>query len=124
MSSNKVLGLAGVAVACGCTFFRLRKSEPNIAFAEKKPLAVPAEKDYVPAVADVAAPVKTTAPATSAISASLPPNSKGLIHHVDVVVIGGGIVGCTVGYFLAKNNKNVAIIDRGHSSSLVIASFD
>ena len=110
MSSNKVLGLAGVAVACGCTFFRLRKSEPNIAFAETKPLAEPAEKDYVPTVADVAAPVKITAPATSAISA---PNSKGLIHHVDVVVIGGGIVGCTVGYFLAKNNKNVAIIDRG-----------
>ena len=65
----------------------------------------PALKSKEPAV-----PAEATE--SSAISAAIE-ESQATPHHVDVIVIGGGIVGCTVGYCLAKNNKEVAIIDRG-----------
>lgn len=100
------IGLAAVAVACAGTFVeRFRKREPAIAFAEN-----------VPTPASTSAPTTST-PVSSPVSAITCTSTKeklqSPIHHVDVVVIGGGIVGCTVGYFLAKNGKNVAIIDRG-----------
>jgi glycine oxidase len=34
-------------------------------------------------------------------------------HSVDVLVIGGGIIGLTTGYFLAKEGLRVRIVDRG-----------
>jgi glycine/D-amino acid oxidase-like deaminating enzyme len=34
--------------------------------------------------------------------------------HADVVIIGGGIIGATAAYFLAKRGLSVALIEKGH----------
>lgn len=36
-----------------------------------------------------------------------------LVREADVVVIGGGIVGCSAAYFLAKRGVSVALVDKG-----------
>ena len=42
------------------------------------------------------------------------PSNEGLPDHVDVVVIGAGIIGVTAAYFLAKKGLSVALIEKGH----------
>ena len=37
-----------------------------------------------------------------------------LPDRVDVVVIGGGIVGCSAAYYLAKAGQRVALVEKGH----------
>src|SRR6185369_3654642 len=34
------------------------------------------------------------------------------LAHSDVVVIGGGVIGCAVGYYLAKQGASVTIVER------------
>lgn len=110
--------LAGVAAACAGAFFeRIRKRGTTIAFADGNNatisvsgLAVAVEPE--PAEATVSH-VSSAVSAINTVKSAPVEEPQATIHHVDVIVIGGGIVGCTVGYFLAKNNKKVAIIDRG-----------
>ena len=117
---TQVLGFAGVAVACaGACYERIRKRGNAIAFANDEhaavsivPSALKSNEAATPAEATeahISSAVSTIDPCKSATNEEL----QATTHHVDVVIIGGGIVGCTVGYFLAKNNKEVAIIDRG-----------
>jgi len=31
----------------------------------------------------------------------------------DVIVVGGGVIGCAIGYYLAREGVSVAIVERG-----------
>ncbi len=42
-----------------------------------------------------------------------PPYNNGMVHTPDVLVIGGGIIGLTSAYYLAKAGLSVEIVDRG-----------
>lgn len=47
---------------------------------------------------------------------------KKLETEVDVLIIGGGITGCTLAYFLKDYNGRVALIDKGKFGSLITAN--
>src|SRR5688572_28051512 len=34
------------------------------------------------------------------------------VHHFDVAIVGGGIIGCAVALELAQNNKKVCVLER------------
>lgn len=42
------------------------------------------------------------------------PSDERLPSTVDVVIVGGGIVGCATAYFLAKRGLSVALVEKGH----------
>ena len=42
------------------------------------------------------------------------PSDEKLPSSADVVVIGGGIIGCAAAYFLAKKGLRVAVLEKGH----------
>ena len=117
---TQVLGFAGVAVACAGAFYeQIRKRGNAIAFADDKKSALAITPSALESN-EPAAPAEATESHMSSAVSTINADKSAAIeesqvtpHHVDVIIIGGGIVGCTVGYFLAKNNKEVAIIDRG-----------
>ncbi|WP_427969392.1 NAD(P)/FAD-dependent oxidoreductase [Altererythrobacter sp.] len=42
------------------------------------------------------------------------PSDERLPDAADVVIVGGGIIGVTAAYFLAKQGKSVALVEKGH----------
>ena len=133
LARNQVLaGVAGVAAACaGVLHARIGKRETAVAFADNSDgpacvsgiaVAVEPKQPAGPSEASMSNIANSMSSAVSAINtanssiieeSAIIQASQEKIQNVDVIVIGGGIVGCTVGYFLAKNNKSVAIFDRG-----------
>ncbi len=49
-------------------------------------------------------------------------SSKKIERDVDILIIGGGITGCTLAYFLKDYNGSVALIDKGRFGSLITAN--
>src|SRR5450631_10597 len=37
-----------------------------------------------------------------------------LSNHADVVVVGGGVIGCSIAYFLARAGARVTLLERSH----------
>lgn len=42
------------------------------------------------------------------------PSDERFPSAVDVVIVGGGIVGCATAYFLSKRGLSVALVEKGH----------
>jgi len=42
------------------------------------------------------------------------PAAKTFPQHVDVAIVGGGIIGCATAYYLAKKGVDVAVFEKNH----------